>query len=469
MSNIGNSGYWLPVLVEASMSCTEGCGCSRCKEISMSDSNFIATLFNKLGVKSEDAKKAVEILSDVEIAKNPPHAQALASGQYVESRWQEGQMHKVPPANVLKVGPTQESSGAGAEKMVSEYSNPAPQMGVQLEAERLAAELGSMRGHMKSMTDAHNGLVDEVSKTTHQVGNLTTVMSAFLAKAEDDEKKKEKDKDEEMHGDKACSLFADAKKLLRKSKKIRVEAKAATEPVQQKSLKKAAKAYRLAAARSIQKAQTEALAGRGVSIDYTFETRKAITSFIEKNPAIKNDLKLIHEHEDGDEKKKAKKAYKKAKTASTSEDTAAKAVVGHSDAKGNQKDGQDGESKNQDDSSVKAVQEGLEKIDNALNGLGMLKTNVQGLIDAVSGRTATAPLEPVVSLIKSTGQTKLEAISQKIDKADEEGMDIPLIMKARALLVRLDGVNQGAVHKGVFESELNNAPARVKEFFEAAA
>ena len=457
------------------------CGCPRCKGFIMSDPTFIATLINKLGVSSEDAKKAVDILSDTEIAKTN-HAVTLTAGQHVNSLWMEGQLHKVPPANVLKIGPVQEASGGGGEKMVSDYSNTAPQMGLQMEAERLAAELGSMRAYAKSIAVAHDSLVDVVLKgstqlglMTEQVGNLTGVMSAFLAKAEDDEKKKEKDKDEEMHGDKACSLFAEAKKLLKKSKSIRQEAKTA-DPEKAKALKSAAKAFRKASARCIKQAQTEALAGRGTNIDFTFETRKAINVFLDQNPSIKADMKVMHEdEEEDDEKKKAKKAYKKAKAPVVSgEDPAAKAIVGHSDAKGNQKDGQDGETKNQDDSAVKALQAKAEdieaKVDNALNGLGLLKTDVKGFFDVLSAKPATAPLTPVMNLVKSGEKdTPMEAAARRINLAEEDDMDMPLIMKARHLLTRLDGVTQGVIEKGVFEAELNNAPAAVRELFTPAA
>lgn len=451
----------------------------------MSEHSVVATLLSRLGVTPDSAKKAAEILSEDDMTKaNPdttkkamPHATMLTPGQMVESLWEEGQLHRVPGADTLKVGPVQESSGAGAEKMIREYSNPAPQMGIQVQAEELAAHLHAFHGAMKSIAGKHDALVDVVTKSSEQIQNLTTVAAAILAKAEEHEKEEEKKREEEHdehHMDKAATYFKKARQLLKKSKAIKVEAKAVTVKADAKNLKRVATLLRKAAARYLMRARTEALAGRGTAVDRTFESRKAIDAFLLKYPALKADMEeMQHEKKEKDEAKKARQLYKAVKA--NLKAAAAKAVEGHADADGNQADKQDPSNGNQDDSAVKAataaVADVAAKVDNALNGLGLLKTDVKGLMDTIAGRSITPPVGDVVPLLKggATQASTIDKISEQLDAAEENGsLDLAHLIKAQSLLTRLDGVQKGAIAKGVFDAELASAPAKVREFFQAA-
>lgn len=84
---------------------------------------------------------------------------------------------KVPPAGQVPCGPAQASSGAGAERMIREYSKPDPQQDIVARYEELSRELGSLRGYLKSLTEG---------------------MAALMRKADDDEEDNEEDEEQSI-------------------------------------------------------------------------------------------------------------------------------------------------------------------------------------------------------------------------------------------------------------------------------
>src|SRR4051812_37530634 len=121
------------------------CFCRRCggeKSMTIKDklmgATGLATLLHNLGVTAEDTKKAGDMLVDFEIGK-ATHAESLSAGEQIKDRWDEGQMHRAPTAEEIKVGPTQHASGGGVDKMIAHYSpNKSPQDGTVVTPERLA-------------------------------------------------------------------------------------------------------------------------------------------------------------------------------------------------------------------------------------------------------------------------------------------------------------------------------------------
>lgn len=440
---------------------------------------FVAQMLKSLGITKEEADKALDMLSDQQLGK-AMHSEAFGNVKEVTDRWHEGQMHKVPGADVIKVGPSQESSGGGAEHMIRDYSNPAPQHGIQVEAERLAAELGQMRGYMKAFVDGHNGLctsVDALLSMTkgvvEQNRRLTIVCAGILAKAEEkeDEEDKEEDKTEKAHAEKANAYFTHGQKLLRKAKKRKGEAKACSEEAAKASLKQQANLLRKAGLRQIAKAQSELA---GLVSESVAEARKAIDIFFAARPALKADMDKMDEEKEDEEKKakKARKAFKKAQQKAE----ASKGADAHKDATGNQADKKDPQTGNQDDTAVKAaIAEMSTRVESALTGLGMLKTDIGGLFDVLAGKpvntsTGAAAAAAGLQLMKGDVEGTIRSIDSRItDAADKEILDQTQEHRARDLLSKLSAVNAGHLDRSIWDQQLNQAPHVVQDLFRVAA
>ncbi len=134
---------------------------------------------------------------------------------------------KVPPEGQILTGPQQAASGAGAEKMVREYSNPDPQQDLVATYEALSRELGSMRGYMKSMAAATKATQDallallkkadeeeeEVEvKVNEEEGEgkslAASILKDLISKAEEEEEEEEGDGEEEEEEESAKSIPA---------------------------------------------------------------------------------------------------------------------------------------------------------------------------------------------------------------------------------------------------------------------
>src|SRR5579859_2672778 len=136
----------------------------------------MAMALKTIGFDSDALQKAAGVLADDEILKaNLPPASQLSRPELVPDRWTDGRMHSVPTREEIRTGPPQASSGGGAERMVREYSNPAPQDALTNEALRLEELL---RGFARSMSDQFSTLAKHQEATTTilsaLVGNMAT-------------------------------------------------------------------------------------------------------------------------------------------------------------------------------------------------------------------------------------------------------------------------------------------------------
>lgn len=89
------------------------------------------------------------------------------------------------PSGSVGVGPSQAASGNGAEKMEGEYSRHAPQSGVQSATERLGRDIAGMKGAMKSMLAAVEGMGTqiEVLKSSTAAIPVEADLKTMVAKA----------------------------------------------------------------------------------------------------------------------------------------------------------------------------------------------------------------------------------------------------------------------------------------------
>lgn len=442
---------------------------------------FIASLLGSISATPDDIAKAATIMGDDQLAKAV--SQQLRPGEEIASLWDEGEFHKAPTKEQIKTGPAQHASGSGAEKMIAEYSNPAPQDGTVMTPMRVAEELGQMRGYMKSQGDMINSLGKSVN-------GLTTAMTSYLASVAQPD----------SVGDHEVKAFsaryaAKAEQALRGARKLISKAGRLAEEIDdlegdaRKTAKAQVKDLRGSAATLLCKARDFSLAARFGETDPAAEVRKSVDDVLDANPVLKADVSAFHEkegeedHEKGAErkmKKMAKKAAKKAASkaakkaakaaAKTGDGAAAKAADGEA-AKAealakNANCDEDGNQKQQADGAAKA--ETIAQLQKAVDGIGMLQMNVSQLMETVTGRPLTQNATTPLTLIKggADAEQRIDKIAAKIDGGD---YDTPVVMKASDLLSKLTAVREGKLSRDVWLSYLRAAPVEVQNIFADAA
>lgn len=432
-----------------------------------------AQVLAMMGFGEADMGNLTKMVADAALSLKAMPGSEDDHAMTITDRWHKGQTHAVPSSEMIKVGPGQSASGGGAEHMVKEYSNPAPQKGLVLEAERLEAELGPMRGYAKSIADKHNALCTYFDESFGAVGKSLnmlqeqnqrlTIVAAGLLKAlekgedekgDDDEEKEEKF---EINASKAAETYAKARALLKKSRSIRAQMKANSDAGHISALKAQAKLYKNAAKAYLSKAMQYASAGKSRAV----VTRKALEDFFAANPALKAEY---------DPNVSAKALAKAAKKAHAEW----KATLKKADDEGNQADKENKENGNQDDSAKAqpvADAEIKSQLENALKGIGMLSGNVKDLMDAVAGRPVTPPVTPATPAVSKAGAVdRLTKLDQTIEQYASEGrIDNATENKARDLMQKLDAVQKGVMHEGTFNAMIAGSAQVVQEIFRVAA
>lgn len=420
-----------------------------------------------MGFTKADMAKMSDMFTDAEIDKAMPGSES-DSMPMITDRWHKGQMHAVPSSEQIKVGPGQSASGGGAEHMVREYSNPAPQKGIQLEAERLEAELGPMRGYAKAIADGHNGLCASFDELSGIVKNVVDqnmrlkIVTAALIKAVEkgeDEEKGDDDKEEkfEINASKAQEAYAKARALLKKSRSIKAAMKAASDAGHIGALKAQSKLFKKAAQGYFNKAAEYSKAGGARAV----VTRKALDEFFAANPALKSEEAL----DASALRKAAIKARKdwKAAVKSASE-------IKKDDDAGNQADEEKHENGNQADHAAKAEVEVMAKqVQDAVNGMAMLETTVKGLMETISNRPVNGKVEPL-ALVKADPEAQFRKLDATIEKwADENRLDTANEHRARDVVKMLSAVKAGSVTQAQFDAYQASLPQVVRECIASAA
>lgn len=437
----------------------------------------IASLMQTLGVSSEETKKAADILVDLEIGKST-HAETLTGGEQVKDRWDAGQMHKSPTAEEIKVGPTQHSSGGGAEKMIREYSNPAPQDGTNTVPERLAAELHHFSGYARALGTGF----DSLRKGQEALTNVVTAMLTKQAGDAESVEPNEASQFAAIFASKAEQSLRAAKSVLKKTRELR-DGLDEVSGADRKALKSQIRDLRKRAARLSLDALAATYAAKSEDADPAADVRKSLHDLMEDDAALKADMSAMHDKDkDKDEEKKTKKAIKRAakKAAEKAAKKAAKRAAAEppktettkADDKGNQADKQDPETKNQDDAAKKATltDEDRALLSKALEGHGVLQGKLHEMFDLIAGRpTSTKATEPL-ELMKGEPVHVAMTLNTRIEEAVASGrLDTGAEMKARDLLQKSTAVREGALSEEAWKTMVRNSPSSVQEIFRQAA
>jgi hypothetical protein len=105
--------------------------------------------------------------------------------------------------------------------------------------------------------------------------------------------------------------------------------------------------------------------------------------------------------------------------------------------------------------------------------LGVLSTNVNGLMDRIGGASRATAAPMVVKADTGTGTAVIkgsETVSDAIEDLAENGvLDLGAVIKGRSLINRLRAVEDGKLDRAVFDAEVAQAPDRLKNLFTPAA
>lgn len=354
---------------------------------------------------------------------------------------QDGGEHKNPGAGQIVTGPAERASGSGAVKMVGEYSSPAPQQGLMAQyaefqnmlsefKKSLGAEINPILAkHDKALSALVPlaGMLAEMQKTT-TVSPAAPGADTFLGKAllkitkaraavrkadlaDEDEKEERK------------SQLAAATDLLKSAKRLLAKASEEMEDTgDDESVDKA-----MTSLRALAKAVTKAEDEDKEKEDAAEKARAAVAQ------KALDDAAALKKAED--DKKEEEEAAEKAKAADGGTVVeAAKAVT-------------------------------LEDIQASLKGLSVLPTTLNGIMEAISGKSRN-PDAPVIA----KGTVTTVDFAARVDQALDNGVlgDISE-MKALNILSHLELVKAGRMNQSDVDAEIAKSPIEVRQLFQAAA
>jgi len=327
--------------------------------------------------------------------------------------------------------------------MVREYSDPAPQKGIQLEAEKFMRALAPIMAASKAHTETL-GFLMEAMKGMH-----TTLASLALKKASEDEGENEEDDEEsevvEINASKAKDLIGKARSLLKSARILTAKADEMEEEEEEeeaKGCRKAAKAKRKQAASLLSKARNHAYAAGST------ELKKAI-----RDIAVKADIDVVQEEEEDEGEEEGEGKAK-----------AQPAAKGQGNDKGNQADEVDPATGNQ----AAAAKADGQSLADALSGVKALDMKLNHMMDVIAGKSRIGSVMPD-NIVKSS-MDAIETLESRIVTAEATGtLSGEKLVLAKSISGMVRAAKAGRMDESIVKSRLQLAPADVRALFEIAA
>ncbi len=235
-------------------------------------------------------------------AKAMPDSDASAILDVMDQWSAPGGEHAVPDESKIKTGPSQEASGAGADKMVREYSHPAPQTVAVENYSRMASMFDKMARTMKSMQDKQDALATvllEAVKADTKPAALPTdtfigkaesrlrLAKAALRKADMADEDEKDDKEEAV--EKAERYLAAAKRLIAKAES---EAEEADDEDESEKVEKAISEHRKLS-KALAKAKAEMPVAKAEDEKDEKEVEKAAATVVAPAPVVAETVKSV--------------------------------------------------------------------------------------------------------------------------------------------------------------------------------
>lgn len=415
----------------------------------MAATSEISTLqgfFNRMLLKSS-AADIKDMLAEGQMGKAFENveagAQPMAGSEFVTDMFAPGERNGVATAEEVKVGPAEAATGANAEKQIAHYSpNQVTQHGTTAAATQIGQLVSAVSSMGKALSVLHRqnmvmsaGLTQLLEKSI--AADATAAAKAVpatttpVAKSDDKPFEKDDEKDDEKAKSlmvaKASAEFTVAKGLVTQAEELEGDGRAGT-----------AKSRRTEAQAALAKAQTllgaaSALGATGEAFD---SLSGAITTFAKaKSMECANQAHYPDSHK-GDET-----------------------------AKGGAPD---------EAALVKAQANVLAKaaeIEAALSGLALLKTDVQGMLAIVSGKSRVPGGPPdVTALAKSDPDGYARAKSTEMMALQDQGlMDTADVVSAHEIIGKMQAVAKGLVPATAVTSRIAGASTAVRSLFADAA
>ena len=357
---------------------------------------------------------------------------------------QPGEINKVPTAQTIIFGPTEASSGAGAARMVEQYSSFADQGGITAlytEFSRRMAPLRSDIDAVKSeMATIKNSVFSLVKASEDAAAAAVTVPA--VAKADDDDEEDEKSR-----------MVEKARKTMRKARVLIVKAEDAEggdseedgeEDEISEDMEKAARLLK-----GVKEDLTKAEEARKDDEDEDEEIEKARTmrkALVKRLSAVKKArapavVKTKEEEEAEEEAKKAAEAAAKAKD----------------NDKGNQDASQNPANGNQDDAAAKSSE------------VSLLTKSVSELMDFLMTSASGGRINPA-PVFQKAQQDKVASIAMAIDEAaDNREISDSEAIDAQGIVARLEMIKSGQVDRKSVLDMLAKSSPKVQALFSRVA
>lgn len=401
--------------------CHAGCTCQGKKE-TMNTKDILQAIVTLGKAPKDQVEKAI---SDFDLtAAVKADAMHLTSSEEIKDIYDDN--HAIPSREMINTGPAESASGAGAEKMIREYSDIAPQIGTQRDYEKFIRMFGDFMNSQKAQTDI----------LKNQSALLAKLAEIMVKKADDEEDKEDKMDEAEEATEKARTL---TNSLLAKADEVIGKAEALSLKLTTTATAKAKKVIQS----RIDRLMTDATgflekARRGV----LFVNDASLTDAF-NDVAVKAEADLVEDDDgdDDDDDKKMKKAEEVRQQAT----------------------GQD-EDDNQPAASEAATKAVLDRVEKALAGMEVMHGEVKDIFAAM-GTTSRSKTVSMSAMAKSQPAAAMddddklfERMSSKVLSPQETTMCDNLI-QLRAL------VKGGVKSKSDFEVALKKTPDNVKEIF----
>jgi len=397
------------------------------------------------------ARSAADLVSTwIKIFKNVP-AEQLEDLKRVEDIWNEpGGQFSNPTRAEIKTGSPQESSGGGAERMVRQYSDPAPQMGMTEKYAEFSSMLSSfgkaLQTHdaqITALAQMVKGAAEQPAATTKSVDTDSALAKAELKlkKARSELRKADMadDEDKEEREEKK-SFLAEAQAALKSAKRLLTKAEDEERKEDDEDRAEKARADLRQLTKALKKAEDEGT-----------EREKKEEDEMEKARAAKA---------------AAEKAIADAATAKA-EAEAATTAAATTTVKAEEKEEKDEAKKAREAAEAEAAMKaaGTSVDPTVRDQIALLNTSVKGLMDVVMAGSKGRPLP---AFIKGAAIADLGA---KVDAAIEAGaLEDPYeIMKAQTIVTHVRAVQAGHLDAAVVDDEIAKAPTNVRQLFAVGA
>jgi hypothetical protein len=364
--------------------------------------------------------------------------------------------HGSPSRAEIVTGPAERMSGDGAVKMIGEYSTVAPQQGLTAqyaEFQRMLDGWGKsfaadLTGKLNPVLARHDAALKSILGIFAELQKAQTATAAAQIAAAPAAPSAD------TFLGKSLIKLAKAKSALRKA-----DLADETERDVRKGFLEEANDLLKSAKRLLAKASEDMEdTADEEGCEKALSTLRALT-------------KAVAKADEDDKKRDEEEAAEKARVAKSEEETKKKIEEAKKDGekeKQAEKEAAEAAEKARQaaEAATKSNAVSQEQILKALEGLTVLPTTVQGLIDAVMGKSQNPGGAPEIT----KGQVLEVDFAKRVDQAiDENRLSDEGITRAMSLVQHMHLAKAGRIDMKVVEQEIDKSPAEVRDLFRPAA